>query len=158
MLTVHEQVALISSSQSNTRLLKKKKKKNYLTCVPLLHLQLLPAMCKQQALLKLKDIQYIIFQHLDALYTLPVFSYIFLFSHHKKLKSDLKGIIFVMLAVHEQVALMSFSQRETRLLLYLLKQFAMSLHLFVFHCTYVMYTTYIVYIYYIYTIIMYNDI
>ena len=46
-----------------------------LICVPLL---LVAAMFKQQALLKFKDIWYVIFQHSDVLQTLPVSSYIFL--------------------------------------------------------------------------------
>ena len=33
----------------------------------------------------------------------------FFCSHHKQLNGDLKGITFAMLAVHEQVALMSSS-------------------------------------------------
>ena len=39
-------------------------------------------------------------------------------SHHKQLNDDLKGITFVLIAVCEQVALMSSSKSETRLLLY----------------------------------------
>ena len=41
----------------------------------------------------------------------------FLCSHHKQLNGDLKGITFVVLAVHEEVVLMSSSYSETRLLL-----------------------------------------
>ena len=54
-------------------------------------------------------------------------------SHHKQLNEDLKRITLVMLAVHEKVALISSSQSKTRQLLYVHEQFAMSLHLFVFH-------------------------
>ena len=54
-------------------------------------------------------------------------------SHHKQLNFELKGIIFVMLAVHEQVGLMSSSLSERDPLLYVYEQVAMSLHLFVFH-------------------------
>ena len=43
----------------------------------------------------------------DVLHTLPVFS--FSCNPHKQLNGDLKGITLVMLAVHEQVALMSSS-------------------------------------------------
>ena len=59
-----------------------------------------------------------------------------------------------MLAVHEQVALMSFSQSEARLLLYVHEQFAMSLHLLCSN----MYVCVYIYIYniYIYICIMYT--
>ena len=65
-------------------------------------------------------------QHIDALYALLMFSYIYIYiyiyilyiSPQAQLNGDLKGIPFVMLAVHEEVALMSFSQSETHLLLY----------------------------------------
>ena len=53
----------------------------------------------------------------------------FLCSHNKQLNGDLKGITFVVTAVHEQIALMSSSQSKTRLLLYVHEQFAMPLHL-----------------------------
>ena len=50
-------------------------------------------------------------------------------SHHKQLNGDLKGITFVVLAVHEQVALMSSPQSKTCLLRYVHEKFVMSLHL-----------------------------
>ena len=53
----------------------------------------------------------------------------FCFSHHKQLNGNLKGITFVVLAVHEQVVLMNSSYNELRLLLYVHDQFAMSLDL-----------------------------
>lgn len=65
--------------------------------------------------------------------TLLVFSYIFFLQSPHLLTGDLKGITFAMIAVHEQVALMSSSQRKTSLLLNVLGQSAMSLHLFVFY-------------------------
>ena len=46
-----------------------------------------------------------------------------------QLNSNLKGITFVVLAVHEQVALISSSYSKMRLLLCVREQFAMSLHL-----------------------------
>ena len=52
------------------------------------------------------------------------------FFNHKQLNGDSEGIYFVMLAVLKQVALMSPSKSEMRLLLYVNQQFAMSLHLF----------------------------
>ena len=60
-----------------------------------------------------------------CLFSLLYFSY----THYKQLNGDLKGITFVVLAVHEQVALMSSSQSKMHLLLYVHEQFAMSLHL-----------------------------
>ena len=70
----------------------------------------------------------------EVLHTLPLCSHIpFSYNHHKELNDDLKGITFVMLAVHEQVSLMSSSQSETRLPLYAHEQFAaMSLHISVY--------------------------
>ena len=41
----------------------------------------------------------------------------------------MKGVAFVVLAVHEQVALVSFCYSEMHLLLYVHEQLAMSLHL-----------------------------
>ena len=58
-----------------------------------------------------------------------IYLYYFFCSHHKQLNDDLKGITFMMLAVHEQVALMSSSQSEMLLLSFVHEQFAMSLHL-----------------------------
>ena len=70
----------------------------------------------------------------EVLHTLPLCSHIpFSYNHHKELNDDLKGITFVMLAVHEQVSLMSSSYSETRLPLYAHEQFAaMSLHISVY--------------------------
>ena len=57
-------------------------------------------------------------------------SHIYFFcSHHKQLNGHLNGITFVVLIVHEQVPLMSFSWSKMHLLLYVHEPFAMSLHL-----------------------------
>ena len=58
-----------------------------------------------------------------------MFTYIFHFFNHKQFNGDSEGISFMMFAVHEQVALMSSSESETCLLLYVHEQFTMSLHL-----------------------------
>ena len=67
----------------------------------------------------------------DILYILLVFLIYshFFCSHHKQLNGELKHITFVMLAVNEQVALISSSYSETRLPRYIYEQFAMSLYL-----------------------------
>ena len=52
---------------------------------------------------------------------------------------NLKGISFVMLAVHEQVALLRSSSSKIHLLQYVSEQTGMSLHLIMFHyyiCSY----------------------
>ena len=98
VLAVHEQVALMSSSQSQTYG-------------------------------KLKTFHMSPF-NIYTFCTHYLCSHIYFFcSRHKQLNGDLKRITFVVLAVHEQVALMSFSQSKTRLLLHVHEQFAMSLHL-----------------------------
>ena len=48
-----------------------------------------------------------LFFHGKNLFLTPLVSYIY--SHSKQLNGDLKGITFVMFAVHEQVSLMSSS-------------------------------------------------
>ena len=53
----------------------------------------------------------------------------FLSLSNMHLHSNIKSTVFVVLAVHEQVALMSFSWSKIRLLLYVHEQFAMSMHL-----------------------------
>ena len=50
-------------------------------------------------------------------------------NHIKLLNFHLQGVTFIILPVHEQVALMSSGYREMRLLLYFHEQFAMPLHL-----------------------------
>ena len=65
-------------------------------------------MRKQQRCLKLKTLiwQFSTFRHF--VHTASVLLYTS-FSHHNQLNGDLKGITFAVLAVHEQVALMSSS-------------------------------------------------
>ena len=63
-------------------------------------------------------------------------------SHHKQLNSDLKGITFVVLAIHEQVAPMSSSSSKTRLLPYADEHLANCAPLF--------------YIYYVQTIVLFS--
>ena len=87
-------------------------------------------MCKQQELWKVKDILYVIFQHLDALHRLYSHIY-FSCNPQKQLNGDLIGITFVMLAIHEQVALMS-SQSETCLVLYVQCTYLCVLYIYVY--------------------------
>ena len=50
-------------------------------------------------------------------------------SHHKQSNGEWKSVNFVVLAVHQQLVLMSSSQSKSRLLRYVHEQFAMSLNL-----------------------------
>ena len=79
-------------------------------------------MCKQQALLKVTDIQYVILQHLDGLHIACVLMYFFSCYHHKQLND-----------FNEQAALMSSPKTETLLLIFAHNQFAMPRHSFTPH-------------------------
>ena len=61
-------------------------------CFPLLHLWLL--LCKQQMLLKVKDIWYVICQHPDVFHTLPVFLYSFFLQSPQAVEWQLEGHLF----------------------------------------------------------------
>ena len=84
---------------------------------------------------------YTIYIHISYMY---IYIYI-----NASFESDLKGIIFVMLAVHEQVVLISTSYSEKRLLLYVHEQFMNMFSSRSCYCTIYIYI-YISYIPYIY--------
>ena len=79
----------------------------HLTCLFSSSTSVVATMCKQQMLLKVKDID-MLSVSIQTFSTHCLCSYIaFSCSHHKQLNGNLKGIFLVMLA--EQVALMSSS-------------------------------------------------
>ena len=96
MLLVHEQATLISSSLNETRLVRYVHERFalslYYPCSA--NVFVLTSLCKQQALVKVSDIWYFIFQHLDALHIACVLI-LFSRSQHKQLNSGLKSIALV---------------------------------------------------------------
>ena len=121
-------------------------------CVPLFYICSYNYVQKT-ALLKVKYIYYVIYQYLDVLHILLVFSYIFLFYSPQEVGWRLERHHFLVLAVHEQVALMSSSFSEKRLLLYAHEQFAISQHIL---CSTIYILTYIYIYIYIYILYIYN--
>ena len=91
MLAVNVQVALISSSYSETRLPlyihEQFAMSLHLLCSTMLHLWLYYMQTTVLFKLKVKDIQYVIFQHLDVLHTLHMFHiYIYIYIYIYALK------------------------------------------------------------------------
>ena len=88
-----------------------------------------------------------------------VFLHIFPLWSPQAVEWRLEGIPFMVLAVHEQIALMSSSQSEMCLLLYVQEQCSMFLHLLCSTIYYKLYTYIYIYMYilfiYIYIYILY---
>ena len=131
MLAVDLQVALMSSSQSEMWLLQHFQEEFAMSLdllfSSILNLLLLTFSANNKGFLKIKTFVC----HLSIIrrfvHSVCVHIYISFFNH-KQLNGISQGVCFVKLPVHGQVALMSSSQRQTRLLQYVQEQFGMSLH------------------------------